>query len=387
MTATLPEFHAAIALDKPAPVYDLQLDGSKVPWYRDRVEAWRRGEKIAPVTMDVAWTRKCSAACNFCYAMLQSSDGHVITKEHAFNYLDDAAEVGVKGVSLISDGESTEVPFFAESVVHGAKRGLQLGTSSNGVKLTPTVLEQTMPGLSYLRFNFSGGEKHRWAQIMGLKSGLFDRVVSHIKAAMEIKRRNGYDCNVNVQMVVMPQDRDQILPLTKLCKEELRPDYLIFKHTADSRDGDLGVDYRKYSELFPLFEEAESHSDDDFRVSVKWSRIADEGKRDYQRCYGVPFIIQMSGNGLLAPCGQLFNERYKKFHIGNICETRFRDLVWSDRYWEVVRYLASDEFDAQRNCGPNCLQTNTNSWLDKLVKGTVNFPPADAIAPPQLGFL
>ena len=129
-----------------------------------------------------------------------------------------------------------------------------------------------------------------------------------------------------MQMVLMPQDADQIIPLTKLAKE-IRPDYLIFKHCADSRDADLGVDYRKYSPIFPLFEEAESYSDDDFRVSVKWSRLQDEGKRDYQRCYGVPFIIQMSGNGLIAPCGQLFNERYRKFHIGNICEERFRDMV------------------------------------------------------------
>ncbi len=220
---------------------------------------------------------------------------------------------------------------------------------------------------------------------MGLKSALFDKVCSHIRYAMEAKRRNGYNCNINCQMVVMPQDADQILPLTKLCKEVLRPDYLIFKHTADSRDGDLGIDYRQYSKLFPLFEEAETYSDDEFRVSVKWSRLADEGKRDYQRCYGVPFIIQMSGNGLLAPCGQLFNERYKKYHIGSICEERFRDIVWSDRYWEVVRHLASDDFNAQRNCGPNCLQTNTNSWLNKFVQGQVAFPTSPA--PPQMGFL
>ena len=42
-------------------------------------------------------------------------------------------------------------------------------------------------------------------------------------------------------------------------------------------------------------------------------------------------MIQMSGSGLVAPCGMLFNERYKKFHIGNICEQRFRDIWASDR--------------------------------------------------------
>ena len=52
---------------------------------------------------------------------------------------------------------------------------------------------------------------------------------------------------------------------------------------------------------------------------------------------------------------------------------------------EMVRHLASDEFDAQRNCGPNCLQTNTNSWLNKYVQGLAEFP--NVPAPPQMGFL
>jgi MoaA/NifB/PqqE/SkfB family radical SAM enzyme len=384
MTATMPEFHAAVALEKPAPVYNLQLDGTKIGFYRDRVEAWKRGERIAPVTMDVAWTRKCAAACNFCYASLQASEDTIITKKHAFDYLEDAAEIGVKGVSLISDGESTEVPYFAESVEYGNKLGLQIGTSSNGLKLTPEVLEKILPHLTYLRFNFSGGDKHRWAQIMGLKQPLFDRIVGHIKKAIEIKKRDNLKCNINMQFVVMPKDGDQILPFAKLCKE-IRPDYAIMKHCANSVDGDLDVDYRQYSDLFPLFEEAETYSDDSFRVAVKWSRIQDEGKRDYQRCYGPPFILQMSGNGLIAPCGQKFNSKYAKFHIGNITRDRFRDIYQSDRYWEVLNYLASDQFDAQKDCGENCLQTNTNSWLNKYMKDAVSFPTASA--PPHLGFL
>jgi len=385
MSTPIPEFFNHVVTGKPAAeVYSLQLDGTKIAWYRNRVEAWRRGERIAPITMDVAWTRKCAAACNFCYAQLQASEDTVITKQHAFDYLDDAAEIGVKGVSLISDGESTEVPYFAESVEYGAKRGLEIGTSSNGLKLTRDVLERILPGLTYLRFNFSGGDRHRWAQIMGLKSALFDRVVNNIKAAIEIKHRDNLPVNINMQFVVMPKDGDQIVPFAKLAKE-IRPDYAIMKHCANSVDGDLDVDYRQYSSLFPLFQEAESLSDDGFRVAVKWSRIQDEGKRDYQRCYGPPFILQMSGNGLIAPCGQKFNSRYSKFHIGNITRDRFRDIYQSDRYWEVLNYLASDEFDASTDCGENCLQTNTNSWLNKYMQGKVTFQ--EAPPPPHMGFL
>jgi MoaA/NifB/PqqE/SkfB family radical SAM enzyme len=371
-------------IDHVSSAHQLQLDGTKIGWYPERVAAWKRGERIAPITMDVAWTRKCAAACNFCYAQLQASEDTVITRQNALDYLDDAAEIGVKGVSLISDGESTEVPFFAESVGYGARRGLQIGTSSNGLKLTPEVLEQILPGLTYLRFNFSGGDKHRWAQIMGLKQPLYDRVIANIKAAIAIKKRDNLPVNINMQFVVMPKDGDQIVPFAKLAKE-IRPDYAILKHCAESADGDLGVDYRQYSALFPQFQEAEALSDEGFRVAVKWSRIEDEGKRDYQRCYGPPFILQMSGNGLIAPCGQKFNSKYAKFHIGNITRDRFRDIFASDRYWEVMDYLRSDEFDAQKDCGENCLQTNTNSWLNKFNLGQVGFPTSPA--PAHLGFL
>lgn len=367
--------------------WSLDLDGSKVWWWQERIAAWRRGERIAPVTMDVAWTRKCQASCSFCYASLQSSEGGEITRDIAFQFLDDCAEIGVRGVSLISDGESTMVPFFAESVEYGAKLGLQMGTSSNGIKLTPDVLERILPNLCYLRFNFSGGDKHRWAQIMGLKQPLYDRVIENVKSAMQIKRRDNLPVTVNLQLVSMPQDADQLLPFAHLCAK-LRPDFGIIKHCADSRDGALGVDYTKYKDQFEIMKECEALSDDTFRMAVKWSRLENEGKRSYQRCYGPNFILQMSGTGLISPCGQLFNSRYSKMHIGNVTRTRWRDIWKSDRYLEVMNWLASEAWDSQSMCGPNCLQHNSNIFLDRLVKGEVQLPDLSQMSEPtHSGFL
>jgi hypothetical protein len=83
LTATNARLHRARDRRRKPSVHDLELDGTKIGWYRDRVEAWKRGERIAPITMDVAWTRKCAAACNFCYAQLQASEDTVITRQHA----------------------------------------------------------------------------------------------------------------------------------------------------------------------------------------------------------------------------------------------------------------------------------------------------------------
>lgn len=373
MTSQMQDFHDFVGGATPEQsVYDLLLDHTKISFYRERVDAWKRGERIAPITMDVAWTRQCNAACVFCAAQFQANEADgKITKKIAFDFLEDAAEIGVKGISLISDGESTVVPWYEESIEYAAKLGLKVGIGSNGVRLKRKVLERILPHISYLRFNFSAGDRERYKQIMGLKDRDYDQVVQNVKDAMEIKRTNGLQTNINVQMVLRPEDADQIMPFARLAKE-MAADYGIIKHCADDRLGTLGVDYRKYDALYPVLQEAEALSDEDFRMIVKWSRIQDEGKRNYHRCYGTPFLLQMSGSGLIAPCGQFFQEDQKKFHMGTILRERFRNIWASDRYWDVVNYLASDAFDATR-CGPNCVQHLTNDWLDRHMGGLVDF--------------
>ncbi len=67
----------------------MTLDGTNVMYHRDRVEAWERGERIAPIFMDIAWTRRCNAACDFCAAKTQASASPSldIPREIAFQFL------------------------------------------------------------------------------------------------------------------------------------------------------------------------------------------------------------------------------------------------------------------------------------------------------------
>ena len=360
----------------------LILDGTKIAWHQDRVDAWKRGERIAPITIDMALTRACNYGCNFCYAMLQENDRQVISQKVIYDFLEDCAEIGVRGISLVSDGESTISPVFVDTVVRGSELGLSMAVGTNGFVLTREKLELILPHLTYLRVNISAGERQRYAEIMGVKEHWFDRVCQNIRDMMEIKRRNNLSVTIGMQMVLMPEYHDQIIPLAALGKE-LRPDYLVIKHCSDNEDGDLGVDYSAYKQLYDTLHQAEQYSDDEYKVIVKWSKIEAGNRRTYQRCYGAPFMIQLSGSGLVAPCGLLFNERYKKFHIGNICETRFKDIWASDRYWEVMSYLASDEFNAQRMCGSLCLQHKVNEALDSYAKGHAQFPDVSGLDVPM----
>lgn len=364
----------------------LILDGTKIGWHMDRVRAWERGERVAPITIDMALTRACNFGCEYCYAMLQENDRKVINQRIIYEFLEDCAEIGVKGISLVSDGESSISPVFVDTIRRGSELGLSMATGTNGFVLTRSKLEEILPHMTYLRVNISAGERQRYAEIMGVKESWFDRVCQNIRDMVDIKRRNNLPVTIGLQMVLMPQYADQILPLARLGKE-LRPDYLVIKHCSDNEDGDLGVDYSGYQQLYDTLREAEAMSDDDYKVVVKWSKIEAKNQRSYQRCYGAPFMIQMSGSGLVAPCGMLFNERYKKFHIGNICETRFKDIWASDRYWDVMNYLASPEFNAQKMCGSLCLQHKVNETLDAHRKGLITLAEPKAPPPQHLNFI
>jgi MoaA/NifB/PqqE/SkfB family radical SAM enzyme len=366
----------------------LILDGTKIQWYSDRVKKWEKGEKIAPITIDMALTRSCNYGCHFCYAMTQENDRSVITLDHMYSFLDDAAEIGVKGVSLVSDGESTVSPIFVESIVRGGENGLSMATATNGFLLNEEKLERILPHLTYIRFNISAGEAKRYGEIMGCKEKWFDRVVKNIELAVKIKKEKSLKVTIGMQMVFMPQYHDQIMPLARLGKK-LRPDYLVIKQCSDDEYGSLGVEYEKYKDHFELLKQAEKLSDEEYTVRIKWSKIDSEGVRTYQRCYGAPFLLQMSGSGLVAPCAQLFNEKFKKFHIGNIAQTSFKKIWNSQKYWKVMNHLSSSHFNAQKQCGNLCLAHKVNEFLDGYKKGLVNLekPSSHTKDPQHLSFV
>jgi MoaA/NifB/PqqE/SkfB family radical SAM enzyme len=341
------------------------LDGHKLAWHKDRVDAWLRGERIAPITIDCALTRRCTYRCVYGYGMLQANDEKKMTRDVIMRFLDDAAEIGVKAISFVSDGESTCSPHLYDAILRGKANGLDMALGTNGYLLSDDRLEDILPALTYLRFNISAATPERYAQIHGCKEDCYQKVIKTIQACVRLKHEHQLAVTLGLQMVLLPEFADQIIPLAKLGRE-LGVDYVVLKHCSDDEFGSLGVDYAKYYGLIDLLKAAEAYSAGNYLVQAKWSKILSDGKRTYSQCYGPPLIMQLSGSGLVAPCGMLFNERYTRYHIGNLAETSFKDLWQSDRYWDVLNFIASDQFDARTMCGSLCLQHKVNECLWSL---------------------
>jgi MoaA/NifB/PqqE/SkfB family radical SAM enzyme len=365
---------------------ELILDGHKLNWHKDRVEAWLRGERIAPITIDCSLTRRCTYRCVYCYGQLQANDEKRMTRDVIFRFLDDAAAIGVRAVSFVSDGESTCSPHLYDAILRGRANGLDMALGTNGYLLEEDRLDEILPALTYLRFNVSAGEPKRYAHIHGCSEKCFYTVCNAVKKCVEIKREKNLSVTIGLQMVLMPDFEDQIFPLTELGKK-LGVDYLVIKHCSDDERGSLGVDYSRYFDMVDILKRAESFSDEAYLVKAKWSKLLSGGKRKYSQCYGPPFIMQFSGSGLVAPCGMLFNNRYKRFHIGNIVDTSFKELWQSERYWEVINFIASKKFDAKKECGSLCLQHKVNEFLWDLKQGHVAVKEPTGERPIHINFI
>jgi MoaA/NifB/PqqE/SkfB family radical SAM enzyme len=368
----------------------LILDSHKLSYHYDRVKAWESGERVAPVTVDMALTRACGAMCSFCYAMVQEPQerSNIKTKE-SLDLLDDFAEVGVKAVSLISDGESTISKAYVPFIQHAAKIGIDVGNATNGWEWEPEKIEQVLPYLTWVRFTVAAGTPEGYAKIMFKgpeHTEVFDRAVSHIKYAVDLKKKLNLKVTLGIQMVLMPEFKDEIIPFAKLAVD-LGVDYGVIKHCSDDELGTLGVNYSEYENLYPLLNKAEAMSNENTKIVIKWDKIKDKGKPSYNRFYGPQFLLQISGSGLVAPSGMFFNARYSKLHIGNFADERFKDIFKSDRYWKIMNYLASPNFDAQTMMGTLPIQHYVSVALDNHLKGIEKISPRPGQKPLHVNFL
>ena len=367
----------------------LIVDSHKLSYHYDRVQAFLNGERIAPVSVDMALTRACGAMCSFCYAMVQEpQERSSIKVKSALDLLDDFADIGVRAVSLISDGESTLSKAYVPFIQHASNIGIDVGNATNGWEWGPEKIDQVLPHLTWVRFTCAAGTPEGYSKIM-FKSEkhteVFDRAMSNIRYAVELKKKLGLKVTLGLQMVLMPEFRDEIIPFAKLAVD-LGVDYGVIKHCSDDEFGTLGVDYSKYEEMFPLLKEAEALSNENTKITCKWDKIKNSVST-YKRFYGPQFLLQISGSGLVAPAGLFFNARYSKLHIGNYVDERFKNIFKSDRYWKIMDYLASPSWDCQTMMGTLPIAHYVNEALDNHIKGISKIVPNDGTKPLHHNFL
>lgn len=325
------------------------MNGSKMLWHMDRVLDWdRRNNRIAPLFIDIGATKKCNARCRFCYGIWQELDGSVIPRDVLCNLLRDAPRLGVKGMTFTGDGEPTLNPALYDAIEIGRKEGLDIAVATNGIALDVYKIRRLLANCIWVRFTICGAIQKAYKHMHGVD--MFHMVKSHIRTAVG-EREDGW-ATIGMQMVLTPDCFDQIIPMAEMALE-LGVDYLQIKQFSDPGDERMHpFDYAEYQKVIAKLKEAEAMSNDKTNIIIKWSMINDvDNKKPYDHCNSLPFLFQISGNSKCYPCGYLFNR--EEYCYGDLKEQSFEEIITSERYWNIIKYMAND-FDVHTQCMGNC---------------------------------
>ena len=343
------------------------MDSHKLFWHLERLESWQKGERVAPLHIDMGISSGCNMACTFCYGVIQNRDGFGTNSKKIFHTpvdvvkqtFKDAKEIGVKSIALIGEGENTLHPNFYEIINYGKKINLDLSLATNGIRIDHKKLDIILNSLKWIRFNISAGTKETFQKIHRVNQ--MDRVLSNAKALAKRKKEIDSSCVIGFQMVVTKENMNDIVPLSKLGKD-CGVDYFVVKPCSDTFDGRLDSPKGEYIEALDIFKEAEQYSTENYAVNIKWKKVLNGGWKDYDTCHGTQFILGLSGRGDLFPCGHWFQERREEFLMGNIIDKSFKEIWQSERYWEVQEKIRK-EVNVNKHCESNCRQHYINRFL------------------------
>lgn len=337
----------------------------KLLWHFDRVNQWLKGERIAPLHIGLGITTGCNLACKYCYGMIMwrtsKEKRFDMPKEAIRRLFKDAKDVGVKSMVIMGEGENTLNPHLYDVVDYGRKINLDLALATNGIELQKTRIKDLLGGLTYIKFNISGATPESYLNIHGKDK--FAEVIENIKSCVETKKKYGLRTTIGLQMVLMEENIRDIIPMAKLGKE-LAVDYLVIKPCSDTPDKKFKAPSKKYLDLMDIYKEAESYSDENYSVIIKWKKLSNRGINPFKTCYGTQFVIAINGRGDVAPCGHLLGERIEEFRMGNIIKQSFKDIVVSERYWQIQKKVQT--LDVNKDCESNCQHCYINQFLEQL---------------------
>lgn len=341
------------------------FDGCKLIFHQDRLKDFLDGKKIMPIHIDMGIHKGCNIKCIYCYGIKQKPSAKYIPEDRLMLLAEDARKCGIRSLAVIGDGEPTMNKGLYRFVQHCRGYGIDVSVATNGLLLDEVKVRMLTHTLTWLRFNVSAVGK-MYDAIHGAPKNSFYKFEEVVKLAVKHRQL----CTIGLQMVLIPQCFNQVIPLAKKAIE-WGVDYLVIKQFSDGgEDMPIHFDMESYNRANDILKEAESLSNDNTSIIVKWSAIQDtkditiDNKWGFNRCIDLPLLFQISGNGKCYPCGYLFGD--ERYCYGDVTTQRLYDILHSQRYYDVIEKVANTPL--VQLCQGQCRHCETNKFIDRIKK-------------------
>ena len=342
---------------------NLLIDNHKLLYHEKELKNALAGESIVPIYVDLGIHNACNYRCVHCGPGFRGHGGYYIKREPLLKLMKDMGDVGVKSVLIGGTGEPSLNPHLEESVQVGKKYGLDIAVTSNGALLNKNKLNKILPHLTWMRYNILATSKEYFYKShlpVNKKRNIRQDVIKSLKNAVKIKKVNNLDVLINVVTCVFDENIEDIENTVK-CVKEIGVDYIMIKPPSLNKKNPEEYDQFNVTvtNQYKALADLESYSNESFSVFVRWNAFDDEHKKTYTKCFGLPYIWQIDGDGGVYACGSFLQE--DRYCYGNINSQSFIDIVKSQHTCNVMKYV--EGMPDIKYCDTHCRPHSINKFL------------------------
>ncbi len=167
-------------------IFDVEFNPHKHLVHINRVTALAQGQDVSPVTLELDVISACHHHCHWCVDPPGSHSNQIMTVPTAQRIMEEAKDLGVKGIVFKGGGESTLHPEFPEILRIADELGFEIGLVTNGGHLRQDALLQAIvEHCAYLRVSIDGPTRESRQDIHGVDD--FDQLVLNTKRLMALR--------------------------------------------------------------------------------------------------------------------------------------------------------------------------------------------------------
>ena len=333
-----------------------RIDQHKLIYHPERVSEWLKGDSIYPIYIEISPVNQCNHRCTFCsFNYTGYRKKNLDTSTLKIN-LENMAKCGVKAIMYAGEGEPLIHPDIVDIIAFTNLMGLDAAVTTNGVLMDKKFLGLALRNLSWIKVSIDAGTPETHAKIHGTKESDFGKIMQNLKDAVEIRNKNGYDCVIGTQAILLEDNWLGMEDLAETLKD-IGVDYLALKPYTSHPYKKDNLNMEQLEELWNWFdpEPIESFSNYKFKVIVRYDTFEKQNKeRDYDTCNALDFCSYIDSSGDVYPCFNFLGN--KEYVYGNINKHIFKE-IWDNRNSHNVDVT---------ECRKICRMDKINSYLDNL---------------------
>jgi radical SAM protein with 4Fe4S-binding SPASM domain len=338
-----------------------RIDSHKLLYHVPRVNDWLNAKIIYPIYMEISPSGGCNHRCTFCALDFMGYRKRYLDTAILNERLSEMAQLGLKSVMYGGEGEPLLHKQIAEIINHTKKRGIDAALTTNAVLLEESLSDRIIGDMEWIKVSIGAGTKETYSKIHRAKESDFDTVIKNMSYATKIKQKNGYRCAFGMQILLLPENKDEIVSLAEIAKD-IGMDYLVVKpYSQHPLSKTRKYKDIKYNEYMTLYDELVKLNTNDFKVIFRMNTMKkwDESIKKYNRCIALPFWSYLDSGGNVWGCSVYLGD--ERFLYGNIYEKSFKE-IWEGEKRRASLKWVENELNANQ-CRVNCRMDEINRYL------------------------